>query len=70
MSALGKTNPLKTNPLSKAAPQATAGDLDAIAKLGESRARLKQEIAKVIIGQESIVDDLPLTALFALAATA
>src|SRR4051794_18672736 len=65
MSALGKTNPLKTNPLSKtAAPQATAGDLDAITKLGESRARLKQEIAKVIIGQESIVDDL-LTALFA-----
>ena len=69
MSAIGKTNPLKTNPLStnpllKPTPQATAGDLDAIAKLGECRTRLKQEIAKVIIGQESIVDDL-LTALFA-----
>ena len=58
MTALRKTNPLK------AAPQATAGDLEAIARLGEARARLKQEIARVIIGQESIVDDL-LTALFA-----
>ncbi len=63
MTALGKTNPLKTNPL-KAAPAATAGDLEAIGRLGAARTRLKQEIAKVIIGQESIVDDL-LTALFA-----
>jgi MoxR-like ATPase len=63
MTILGKTNPLKANPL-LAPPVATDGDLQAIARLGEARARLKQEIAKVIIGQESIVDDL-LTALFA-----
>src|SRR5207253_1805534 len=35
-----------------------------IRKLGDARKKLKQEIAKVIIGQESIVDDL-LTAIFA-----
>ena len=58
MTTLGKTNPLKS------APKASNDDLDSIAKLGASRVRLKQEIAKVIIGQESIVDDL-LTALFA-----
>src|SRR6516225_2319747 len=51
-----------TNPLMKAA-QATANDLEAIRKLGEARKKLKQEIAKVIIGQEHIVDDL-LTAIF------
>jgi MoxR-like ATPase len=45
-------------------PSATASDLEAIARLGEARKRLKGEIAKVIIGQEHIVDDL-LTALFA-----
>src|SRR2546425_12376873 len=50
------------NPLMKA-PQATASDLEAIRKLGEARKRLKQEIGKVIVGQESIVDDL-LTAIF------
>jgi MoxR-like ATPase len=43
--------------------QATASDLEAIRKLGEARKKLKQEIAKVIVGQESIVDDL-LTAIF------
>src|SRR6266446_9229113 len=53
----------KANPL-KAAPQATTDDLEAIARLGESRKKLKQEIARVIVGQEHIVDDL-LTALFA-----
>src|SRR6202790_1441443 len=53
----------KTNPL-KAAPQATTDDLEAIARLGESRKKLKQEIARVIVGQEHIVDEL-LTALFA-----
>src|SRR5438034_5110136 len=53
----------KANPL-KAAPQATMDDLEAIARLGESRKKLKQEIARVIVGQEHIVDDL-LTALFA-----
>src|SRR5215207_9183412 len=63
MTTLGKPNPLKANPL-LAAPAATDGDLQAIARLGAARTRLKQEIAKVIIGQEAIVDDL-LTALFA-----
>jgi MoxR-like ATPase len=41
-----------------------AGDLEAIARLGEARKKLKEEIRKVIVGQEHIVDDL-LTALFA-----
>jgi MoxR-like ATPase len=53
-----KANPLMTG------PQATEGDLEAIARLGAARKRLKEEIAKVIVGQEHIVDDL-LTALFA-----
>ena len=39
-------------------------DLQAIARLGDARKKLKAEIAKVIIGQEVIVDDL-LTAIFA-----
>jgi MoxR-like ATPase len=43
---------------------ATASDLEAIARLGAARKRLKEEIAKVIVGQEHVVDDL-LTALFA-----
>ena len=65
MSVIGKTsNPLKANPLLTPAFAATEGDMEAIRGLGEARKRLKQEIAKVIIGQESIVDDL-LTALFA-----
>src|SRR4029077_14922508 len=46
------------------APQASESDLAAIRKLGEARKKLKNEIAKVIVGQEHIVDDL-LTALFA-----
>jgi MoxR-like ATPase len=46
------------------APSASAGDLEAIQKLGSARKKLKEEIAKVIVGQEHIVDDL-LTALFA-----
>jgi MoxR-like ATPase len=52
-----------TNPLMGGAAAST-GDLEAIARLGEARRRLKQEIAKVIVGQEHVVDDL-LTALFA-----
>ncbi len=52
-----KANPLMT------APQATGDDLEAIAKLGAARKKLKEEIAKVIVGQEHIVDDL-LTAIF------
>src|SRR6266481_6550181 len=51
-------NPLKTPPV------ASGDDLAAIEKLGASRKRLKAEIAKVIVGQEHIVDDL-LTCLFA-----
>src|SRR6516165_406150 len=51
------------NPL-MAGPHATQDDLQAIARLGEARKKLKQEIARVIVGQEHIVDDL-LTALFA-----
>src|SRR3954454_20814900 len=51
------------NPLLSGAP-ASAGDLEAIQRLGASRKKLKEEIAKVIVGQEHVVDDL-LTALFA-----
>jgi MoxR-like ATPase len=59
MSVLTKTNPLKTG------TQATSqSDLEAIARLGSARKKLKEEIAKVIVGQEHIVDDL-LTAIFA-----
>jgi MoxR-like ATPase len=53
----------QANPLMKS-PQVSSSDLEAIAKLGDARKRLKSEIAKVIVGQEHIVDDL-LTALFA-----
>src|SRR5712691_7999845 len=52
----------KANPL-MAVPQAGRDDLEAIAKLGAARKKLKEEIAKVIVGQEHIVDDL-LTAIF------
>ena len=50
------------NPL-KAPSVASGDDLAAIEKLGASRKRLKAEIAKVIVGQEHVVDDL-LTAVF------
>jgi MoxR-like ATPase len=56
-----KANPLMTP---TAATVTSPSDLDAIAKLGDARRRLKSEIAKVIVGQEHIVDDL-LTAIFA-----
>src|SRR6476659_9443489 len=59
MSAVGT----KTNPL-MGGPSASASDLEAIARLGAARKKLKEEIAKVIVGQEHVVDDL-LTALFA-----
>ena len=58
MSAAATRNPLMTG-----AP-ATVSDLEAIQRLGAARKKLKEEIAKVIVGQEHIVDDL-LTALFA-----
>src|SRR5437660_511655 len=57
MPVLTKANPLMT------APQAARDDLEAIAKLGAARKKLKEEISKIIIGQEHIVDDL-LTAIF------
>src|SRR5256714_2804489 len=60
MPAVGST---KVNPLLTGAP-ATASDLEAIARLGQARQKLKEEIAKIIVGQEHIVDDL-LTCLFA-----
>jgi MoxR-like ATPase len=53
----------KGNPL-LAGGVTTASDLEAIARLGEARKKLKEEIRKVIVGQEHIVDDL-LTSLFA-----
>jgi MoxR-like ATPase len=61
MPATTKANPLMTP---SAAAATSPSDLDAIAKLGDARRRLKSEIAKVIVGQEHIVDDL-LTAIFA-----
>src|SRR6185312_11181674 len=51
------------NPL-MAGPTASENDLEAIARLGEARKKLKEQIARGIVGQEHIVDDL-LTALFA-----
>ena len=42
---------------------ASADDLQAIEKLGAAREMLKTEIAKVIVGQQEVVDDL-LTAIF------
>src|SRR5947199_12332 len=57
MPVLAKANPLMI------APQAARDDLEALAKLGAARKKLKEEIAKVIVGQEHIVDDL-LTAIF------
>src|SRR5947199_1315419 len=58
MSVTSSRNPLM------AGPAASTGDLEAIQRLGAARKRLKEEIAKVIVGQEHVVDDL-LTALFA-----
>jgi MoxR-like ATPase len=61
MTATGKTNPLKAAPTAAAASER---DLEALARLGEARKTLRLELAKVVVGQETIVDDL-LTALFA-----
>src|SRR5215216_7700375 len=58
MSVTSSRNPLM------AGTAASAGDLEAIQRLGAGRKTLKQEIAKIIVGQEHVVDDL-LTALFA-----
>src|SRR3954453_21085016 len=58
MSVAASRNPLL------AGATASASDLEAIQRLGAARKKLKEEIAKVIVGQEHVVDDL-LTALFA-----
>src|SRR3954468_11890690 len=53
------------NPLLAGGPAASsAGDLEAIGRLGAARKRLKEEIAKVIVGQDHLGHDL-LPALFA-----
>src|SRR3954453_19718877 len=58
MSVAASRNPLL------AGATASASDLEAIQKPGAARKKLKEEISKVISGQEHIVDDL-LTAIFA-----
>src|SRR5436305_6118089 len=54
----------KANPLLAGGPSTSASDVEAIARLGAARKKLKEEIAKAVVGQEHIVDQL-LTALFA-----
>src|SRR6202011_1841496 len=54
----------KANPLLGGTAATSASDLEAIARLGAARKKLKEEIARVVVGQEHIVDQL-LTALFA-----
>ena len=68
MALRGKSNPLMTGPAKaglRVAPSrpASSDDVAAIQQLGEARRRLKEEIAKVIVGQEAVIDDL-LTAVF------
>jgi MoxR-like ATPase len=57
MSTVQRANPLR------GVEAANGDELAAIARLGDARSRLKQEISKVIVGQEHVVDDL-LTAIF------
>ncbi len=53
-----------TNPLMQETGKAPArSDVAAIAKLGEARLRLKEQIGRIIIGQDAVVDNL-LTAMF------
>jgi MoxR-like ATPase len=42
------------------APQSAkpTADVDVVKRLGEARAKLKQEIAKVVVGQEAIIDSM------------
>jgi MoxR-like ATPase len=68
MAKHSKSNPLMTDeekraPVTESQPP-SSDDVAAILKLGEARSRLKNEISRVIVGQEAIVDDL-LTAIFA-----
>src|ERR1035437_1558167 len=51
------------NPLMQDADAPTRNDVAAIASLGEARLRLKEQIGRIIIGQDAVVDDL-LTAMF------
>ena len=72
MGGHGKPNPLMTGkeapkraPASAPLAGATSPDaVEAIQMLGDARRRLKEEIAKVIVGQTAVIDDL-LTAIFA-----
>ena len=65
MSVDSNDNPLQSESTSNTppAPAASGDDLQAIKKLGAAREALKSEIAKVIIGQQEVIDDL-LTAIF------
>jgi MoxR-like ATPase len=69
MASRNKPNPLlagsdkASTPASAPARPASSADVEAIQMLGDARRRLKAEIAKVIVGQEHIIDDL-LTAVF------
>jgi len=42
----------------------TGGDMEAVKRLSEAHARLKAELAKVIVGQEAVIDEV-LTSIFA-----
>ena len=42
----------------------TGGDMEAVKRLSEAYARLKSELAKVIVGQEQVIDEV-LTTIFA-----
>ncbi|MEX0654767.1 MAG: MoxR family ATPase [Phycisphaeraceae bacterium] len=50
--------------LSASAPALGDADVEALKRLGEARQALREEIGKVIIGQQQVIDDL-LTAIFA-----
>jgi len=51
------------NPLMQDAEAPARGDVAAIARLGEARLRLKEQIGRIIVGQDAVVDNL-LTAMF------
>ncbi|MEE3367447.1 MAG: AAA family ATPase, partial [Planctomycetota bacterium] len=65
MSVDSNDNPLQSESTSSTppTPAASGDDLQAIKKLGAAREALKSEIAKVIVGQQEVIDDL-LTAIF------
>ncbi len=49
---------LPTNPKSSAPVAPVEGDAQAVARLRDARTRLKTEIAKVVIGQDHVIDSL------------